>query len=101
MLRNAERVSGSGGIALFDGHYRGLHKAFKQRLDVAVQAAVFVSDRGLRGQRFRQTDRARRERLHLAIQVRRGQQARRAVAFAVEQLHDANNVSAGILHGDG
>ena len=69
-------MAGGGGIALLDRGDRGLHEAFEQRFDVLIQAAIFVGDGGLRGQRKRQPDRALGKRPHFAGHDFRAGQAR-------------------------
>ena len=44
------RMSGGGGIALFNRADRGLHESLEQRFNILIQLAIFVADRRLRGQ---------------------------------------------------
>ena len=75
-LRNAQRMAGGRGIALLDGRDRSLHEAFEQLFDVLIEAAIFVGDGGLRGERKRQPHGSIGKRLHFARDHFRARQAR-------------------------
>ena len=88
-----------GGIALLDRGDGSLDEAFEQLFDVLIEAAVFVGDGGLRGKRKRQPDRAFGKWPHFAGDDFRARQARFGMKFAVDQLQDADDLAAAILHG--
>ncbi len=98
-MRNAQGMSGGGGIALFDGFHRGLHETFEQFFNVLVEMAVFIRHARLRSQRKRQAHRAIRKRTHFAIDNFLAGQARLGMQLAIDELQNADHFPAPIFHG--
>src|SRR5258708_20685002 len=85
-------------IALLNRFNGGLDEAFEQLFDVLIEAAIFIGDGGLRGQRKRQPDRPIGKWPNFAGDNFRACQARFGMNFAVNKLEDADDLAAAILH---
>src|SRR5579862_532234 len=98
-LRNAQRMARSCRIALLNRLDGSLDESFEQFFYVLIEAAIFVGDGGLRGQRESQPDRAVRERPHFAGNDFPAREARFGMQLAINELQYADDLAATVLHG--
>ena len=97
-IGDAERVTGGRRVALLDGGDRGGDESLEQALDRFVEKVVLDRDGGLAGQGAHQVDGVFVERNDFVGNRLRGEFRGRAVALAVDQLQDADDLADVIRH---
>src|ERR1700676_1134922 len=99
-IAEALRMPGGGGIALLDGFDGGVDEAVEEIFDVAIELGVFESDGGLRGERQSQADGTFGKRVDVFTDGSRVGEAGLWVFLAIDELEDAEDFAATVLHGE-